>query len=65
MTRGQNDEQRKQFAREDSAKMIAVELEKWQKYLNEKQQEYDFQTDYGQSIKKQKEYDEKFNQLRK
>ncbi len=65
LTRGQNEEQRKQFAREDSAKIIATELEKWQNHLNENQQNYDFQTNYGQIIEKQKEYDKKFNQLRK
>lgn len=65
LTRGQNEEQRKQFAREDSAKMIAKELEKGQEYLSEKQRDYDNQTDYGQIIEKQKEYDKTFNQLRK
>ena len=35
-TRGQNEEQRKQFAREDSGIMISAELEKWHKILSEK-----------------------------
>lgn len=65
LTRGKNEEQRKQFAREDSGIMIAKELEKWQKDLNEKQHNYDIQTEYGQNIEKQAEYDEKFRQLRK
>lgn len=63
-TRGQNQEQQKQFAREDSGLMIAKEVEKWEKYLFEKQEEYDKQTNYGQIIEKQEEYDDTFKKLR-
>lgn len=62
-TRGQNEEQRKQFAREDSGLMILKEIEIWEKRLSEKQQEYDRQTDYGQIMEKQSEYDATFAQL--
>ncbi len=62
-TRGQNDEQRKQFAREDSGILVAKEITKWEKYILEKQQEYDEQTEYGQIAEKQLEYDLKFRQL--
>ena len=63
-TRGQNQEQQKQFAREDSGLMIAKEVEKWEKYLFEKQEDYDKQTNYGQIIEKQQEYDDMFKKLR-
>ncbi|HET9009247.1 MAG TPA: hypothetical protein VFN17_03905 [Nitrosarchaeum sp.] len=63
-TRGQNLEQQKQFAREDSGLMIAKEVEKWEKYLSQKQQEYDEQTNYGQISEKQHEYDDTFKKLR-
>ncbi|MDH3501799.1 MAG: hypothetical protein OEL69_04745 [Nitrosopumilus sp.] len=62
-TRGQNEEQQKQFAREDSGTMIAKELEKGEKYLSEKQKEYDALTDYGQIESKQAEYDVVFSKL--
>ena len=64
-TRGQNDEQRKQSAREDSATMITKELKKWEKYLQEKQEEYDVKTDYGSLANKQSEYDDLLIKLRK
>lgn len=64
-TRGQNEDQRKQFAREDSAIMITKELKKWEKYLQEKQEEYDSKTNYGSLTDKQSEYDRMFKQLRK
>ena len=63
-TRGQNPEQQKQFAREDSNLLIANEIEKWEKYLFEKQEEYDKQTNYGQIVEKQQEYDIMFKNLR-
>ncbi len=63
-TRGQNHEQQKQFAREDSGLMIANEVEKLEKYLFEQQEEYDKQTNYGQIIEKQQEYDDMFKKLR-
>jgi len=64
-THGQNDEQRKQFARKDSSLMIAKELEKWSDDLSQKRVKYDEDTEFGQNVKKQKEHDEKFNELRK
>lgn len=63
-TRGQNEEQRKQFAREDSGLMISAELEKWHKFLSEKRRQYDVDTEYGQNLEKQREYDEIFKKLR-
>ena len=63
-TRGQNQERQKQYAREDSGLMIAKELERLEKYLFEKQEEYDKQTNYGQIIEKQQEYDNMFKKLR-
>jgi len=64
-TYGQNDEQRKQFARKDSSLMISKELEKWSYDLSQKRIKYDEDTEFGQNVKKQKEHDEKFNGLRK
>jgi hypothetical protein len=63
-TRGQNQERQKQHAREDSGLMIAKELERLEKYLFEKQEEYDTQTNYGQIIEKQQGYDNMFKKLR-
>ena len=45
--------------------MITKELEKWNEILSEKRQKYVEETEYGQNIEKQKEYDEKFQKLRK
>lgn len=64
LTRGQHPEQQKQFAREDSGLMIAKEIEKWEKYLSEKQEEYDQLTDFGQILAKQHECNEQFKKLR-
>jgi hypothetical protein len=64
-TRGQNDDQQKQFAREDSGLMIAKELEKWSLDLSQKRKKYNNQTEFGHNWEKQKEYDEKFDRLRK
>ncbi len=64
LTRGQNQEQQKQFAREDSGLMIGKEVEKWEKYVSEKQEEYDKETNYGETLEKQKEYDNMFKTLR-
>jgi hypothetical protein len=63
-TRGQNQEQQKQFAREDSGLMIAKEVEKWEKILSEKQEEYDNLTNFGYNLKIQLDYDNMFNKLR-
>ena len=64
-TRGQNDAQRKQYAKEDSGKMISLKVEKLNLYLKEKRDEYDQETDFGKNIPEQKKYDEIFNKLRK
>ena len=63
-TRGQNEEQRKQFAKEDSGKMIAEEIEKLHQLLFSLRQEYDDQTNFGQNYEKQSEYNLKFDKLR-
>ena len=63
-TRGQNQEQQKQYARESSSLMIANEMEKWEKYLFDERQEYDAQTNYGQILEKQQKFDDIFKKLR-
>ena len=63
-TRGKNEEQRKQSAKEDSGKMIAMEVEKLEEILSQKRQEYDKQTNFGQNLAKQSEYDSIFDRLR-
>ncbi|MFQ5475454.1 MAG: hypothetical protein ACE5DT_00295 [Nitrosopumilus sp.] len=63
-TRGQNEEQRKQFAKEDSGKMIAEEIEKLEQLLSQKRQEYDEQTNFGQNLEKQSKYNVTFDKLR-
>ena len=64
-TRGQNEEQRKQFAKEDSGKMIIAEVEKLEKILSEKRIDYDKETEFGSNQKMQSEYDAVFAKLRK
>ncbi|KAF6244403.1 hypothetical protein [Nitrosopumilus sp. b2] len=63
-TRGKNEEQRKQFAKEDSGKLIAQEVEKIQKILDERIKKYDKVTDFGNNLEIQSEYNLKFEQLR-
>lgn len=63
--KGKNEEQRKQFAKEQSALLLEVELKKWQSYLDEQQHEYDNKTNFGQDVKAQSLFDEQFSQLRK
>ena len=63
-TRGQNDDQRKQFAKEDSGKMIVKGVEKLEELLNIRRKQYDEQTNFGQNQEKQTEYDLIFNNLR-
>lgn len=63
-TRGQNEEQRKQFAKEDSGRMIAEEIEKLEQLLSQKRQEYDDQTNFGQNLEKQSEFNLAFDKLR-
>jgi len=63
-TRGKNEEQRKQFAKEDSGKMIAEEVEKLEEVLSQRRQEYDEQTNFGKNLEKQSEYNLVFDKLR-
>ena len=63
-TRGQNEEQRKQFAKEDSGKLLIKEIEKLEKILSEKRQDYDEETEFGSNEKMQSEYDSVFSKLR-
>ena len=62
-TRGQNEEQRKQHAKEDSGKMIAKEIEKLEQLLKQRRQGYDDQTNFGENTEKQSEYDLIFRKL--
>ncbi len=63
-TRGKNEEQRKQFAKEDSGKMIAKEVERLEVILSQRRKEYDEQTNFGQNLEKQIEYNSTFHSLR-
>jgi len=63
-TRGKNEEQRKQFAKHDSGKMIAEEVEKLEELLSKRRQEYDEQTNFGQNLEKQLEYNSAFDRLK-
>lgn len=64
LTRGKNEDQRKQFAKEDSGKMIASEIETLEKLLDDKRRKYDDDTDFGQNLEKESEYCQIFNKLR-
>ena len=63
-TRGKNEEQRKQFAKEDSGKMINIEVEKLQQLYEEKSLAYHNETNYGLNVKRQSEYDLTLRQFR-
>ncbi len=63
-TRGKNEEQRKQFAREDSGRMIANEVEKLSVLFLQKKQKYDQETNFGKDPTRQSEYDSIFERLR-
>jgi hypothetical protein len=63
-TRGKNEEQQKQFAKEDSGKMIAEEVKKLDEILFQRRQEYDDTTTFGQNSEKQSEYVLMFDGLR-
>ena len=62
-TRGQNDEQRKQFAKEDSGKMINEQVEKLQNLFDKRSQKYQNDTNYGKNLEGQSKYDLTFRQL--
>jgi len=63
-TRGQNVEQRKQFAKEDSARMIAEKVDDLQQLYDERRQKYQDETDFGQNESAQSKYNLIFQQLR-
>jgi len=63
-TRGQNEEQRKQFAREDSGLMLSKELATYAEILMEKRTKYDEETEFGQNLIAQKKYDDALSYLR-
>ena len=63
-TRGQNEEQRKQFARSDSGRMMAGDAESLENTLEQRRQKYDADTDFGHNPKRQSEYDAVFAGLR-
>ncbi len=64
-TRGQNEQQQKQFAKEDSGKMINFEVEKLQKLYDEKSLKYHDETNHGLEIVPQSKYNLIFKQLRR
>ena len=64
-TRGQNDAQRKQYAKEDSGKMISLEVEKLNLHFKQERNEYDQETNFGKNISEQEKYNEIFAKLRK
>ena len=63
-TRGQNEEQRKQYAKEDSGKFIYAEIEKLEQILSKRRLKYDESTNFGQNKEKQSEYDILFEKLK-
>jgi len=63
-TRGQNNEQRKQFAKEDSGEMINKYVEKLQILFDERSLKYQNDTNYGENLEEQSKYDLTFKQLR-
>ncbi len=63
-TRGQNVEQQKQFAKEDSGKMIVEEVNNLQQLYDGKSLKYQNETNCGQNESIQSKYDLVFEQLR-
>jgi len=63
-TRGQNDAQRKQFAKEDSGKMISLEIDKLSEILRKKREEYNMETDFGKNIEIQIKYTTNFEKVK-
>ena len=63
-TRGQNEDQRKQYAKEDSGKMINKEVEKLQKLFDEKCLKYHDDTNYGQNLDEKSNYDVLVKQIK-
>ena len=63
-TRGDNNEQRKQFAKEDSGEMIHKYVEKLQTLFDQRSQKYQNDTNHGGNLEEQSKYDLIFKQLR-
>lgn len=63
-TRGQNQEQRKQFAKEDSGDMIAKQVEWLDNLFKQRRKAYQTETNFGQNIAQQSKYNIVFQQLR-
>ena len=63
-TRGQNEEQRKQYAKEDSGKMIVKEIKKLEQLLSKRREEYNEHTNFGQNLSEQLKYDSQFHDLK-
>ena len=63
-TRGQNEEQRKQFAKEDSAKIITEEIENLEKILSVRRLDYDKLTNFGENKEQQQKFNKIFEKLR-
>ena len=63
-TRGQNQEQRKQFAKEDSGSMIAKQVEHVEELFKQRCITYQTKTNFGQNQVLQSEYDAIFERLR-
>ena len=62
-TRGQNEAQRKQFAKEDSGKMISNEVDELSKILSKQRKDYDLETNFGKNLEIQLKYDQLFEKL--
>ena len=63
-TRGQNEAQQKQFAKEDSSKLISIEINKLTEIFKERRIDYDMETEYGQNVLNQTKYDEIFKKFK-
>lgn len=62
-TRGQNESQQKQFAKEDSGKLISKEIEKLENLFTEKRNEYDKLTNFGHNSDEQLKFNQIFDKL--
>ena len=63
-TRGQNNEQRKQFAKEDSGRIILDEIEELERLLGQRRCKYQDETSFGDDLKEQSKYNDLFERLR-
>ena len=62
-TRGQNDAQRKQFAKDDSGRMISNEVNELNEIFLKQRKDYDLETDFGKNLVIQSKYDKLFAKL--